>query len=54
MAKETREERRDRQQVEVEKSQRGLRDSVKKTQDLLDEADEMMRRHRRECEEEGD
>lgn len=54
MTPESREERRKRQAHEVEESQRGLRDSIKKTQDLLDQSDEMLKRHRKECEDEGD
>ena len=51
---ETREQRRSRQAHEVEESQRGLRESIKKTQDLLDQSDEMIKRHRREDDEAGD
>lgn len=51
MTRETKDQRRRRQAHEVEESQRGLRDSIKKTQDLLDQSDEMLKRHRRECDE---
>jgi len=44
-------ERRERQTREVEQSQRELRDSIAKTRRLLDESDEMLKRHRRECDE---
>ena len=54
MTKETRDQRRTRQHRELEESQRGLRDSIKKTQDLLDQSDKMLRRHRQEEEEAGD
>jgi hypothetical protein len=50
MLPENRDERRDRQTREVEQSQRDLRVSIDKTQQLLDESDEMLKRHRRECE----
>jgi hypothetical protein len=48
---ETRKERRDRQAREVEDSQRELRDSIAKTQELLEASDEMLKRHRRERDE---
>ena len=47
---ETRKERRERQHRELEESQRQLRDSIAKTQRLLNESDEIIRRHRRESE----
>jgi hypothetical protein len=54
MTKETRDERRHRQAREVEESQRGLRDSIQKTQDLLNQSDDMIRRHRKEEDEASD
>ena len=54
MTKESRDQRRHRQAREVEESQRGLRESIRKTQDLLDQSDEMIRRHRKEEEDGGD
>ncbi|WP_167737368.1 hypothetical protein [Sphingomonas parva] len=48
--KETREERRERQSREVEESQQALRQSIEKTQKLLDESENMLKRHRRERE----
>jgi len=54
MTTESRNERRRRQAREVEDSQRGLRESIRKTQDLLDQSDEMLKRHRRECDEADD
>ena len=54
MTKESRDQRRNRQAREVEESQRGLRESIRKTQDLLDQSDEMIRRHRNEEEDGGD
>jgi hypothetical protein len=48
MDPEKREGRRDRQAREVEQSQQDLRASIHKTQQLLDESEEMLRRHRRE------
>ena len=50
MDKETREERRERQSREVEESQQALRHSIEKTQKLLDESEDMLKRHRRERE----
>jgi hypothetical protein len=50
---EFRKQRTDRQAAEVEASQRGLRDSIAQTNQLLDASDEMLKRHRTECEEEG-
>lgn len=51
---ESREERRDRQAREVQKSQEDLRDSIAKTQDLLDQSDRMLKRHRQERDDAGD
>jgi hypothetical protein len=50
---EDRKERRDRRAREVEQSQKQLRDSIAETQKYLDASDEMLKRHRRECDEEG-
>lgn len=47
---ESRARRRERQALEAEASQQELRDSIAKTQKLLDASDEMLKRHRRECE----
>jgi hypothetical protein len=44
-------ERREQQAREVEESQAALRASIAETQRLMDASDEMLRRHRRECEE---
>ena len=41
--------RRAQQLEEVEANQAGIRDSVSKTPDMLREADNMRRRHRKEC-----
>jgi len=49
--KETRQRRRDDQAREVEESQRALRDSIDETRRLMDESDEMLRRHRKQCDE---
>jgi hypothetical protein len=43
----------ERHSEEIEASQARLRDSIKETERLVDESDEMLRRHRRE-DEEGD
>ena len=43
-----RKERRDRQASEVEQSQAALRKSIDETERLVEESDEMLRRHRRE------
>jgi hypothetical protein len=51
---ETRQERRERHSHEVEDSQEQLRASIEKTQQLLDQSDAMLKRHRRECEDPGD
>jgi hypothetical protein len=51
MSKETRDARRQRQASEIEESQRGLRESIAKTQDLLEQSDKMLKRHQRECDE---
>lgn len=48
--RESKAEQRDRQSREVEASQQELRNSIAQTQHLLDESDEMLKRHRRECE----
>lgn len=44
-------DRRKRHAAEVEASQNGLRDSIRETQRLVDESDEMLKRHRKECDE---
>ncbi len=49
---EMRKQRSERQAAEVEASQRGLRDSIAQTNKLLDASDEMLKRHRTECEDE--
>ena len=49
--RESKDQRRERQTREVEESQKALRESIAKTQTLLDESDEMLRRHRRESDE---
>ena len=41
--------RRDRHAAEVEASQQSLRESISETERLVDESDQMLRRHRREC-----
>ena len=46
-----RSERRDQQAREVEASQKRLRESIAETDRLVVESDKMLRRHRRECEE---
>jgi hypothetical protein len=51
---ETRQERRERHTHEVEISQDQLRASIEKTQQLLDQSEAMLKRHRRECEGLGD
>ena len=43
-------ERREQQAQEVEQSQAALRHSIVATQRLMDASDEMLKRHRRECE----
>ena len=45
-------ERRERQATEVEASQGALRESIAATEKLVDESDEMLRRHRQECDDE--
>jgi hypothetical protein len=50
----SRKTRQDRHAREIEKSQSELRDSISKTQQLLDESDDMLKRHRRECDEEDE
>lgn len=52
--RESREQRRARQSREVEDSQKALRDSIANTQTLLDQSDEMIKRHRRESEDDGE
>ena len=48
----SRKARQDRHANEVEESQRALRRSIDDTQKLLDASDEMLKRHRRECDDE--
>lgn len=43
-------ERRERHSAEVEASQDGLRKSIAETERLVDESDQMLKRHRKECE----
>lgn len=43
-------ERRDRHAAEVEASQAGLRNSISETERLVDQSEQMLQRHRRECE----
>ena len=50
----SRKARQDRHASEVEESQRALRRSISDTQRLLDESDEMLKRHRDECAEEDE
>ena len=45
-------ERRERQATEVEASQDALRESIAATEKLVDESDSMLRRHRKECDDE--
>ena len=49
--REAREARRDRQAAELERNQRELRTSIATSKRLVDEAEAMIRRHRRECDE---
>jgi hypothetical protein len=44
-------ERRQQQALEVDESQARLRSNIAEAKRLLDEADQMLRRHRAECEE---
>jgi len=44
-------ERRKQHAVEVEASQKRLRESIAETERLVDESDQMLRRHREECDE---
>ncbi len=44
-------ERREQQAREIEASQEGLRQSIAETDRLVGESDKMLKRHRRECEE---
>jgi hypothetical protein len=48
--KKTRTERREQQSREVEESQARLRSNIAEAKRLVDESDEMLRRHRSECE----
>jgi hypothetical protein len=51
MDAERRRARREQQALEVEASQEALRKSIDETRRLMDASDEMIARHRRECEE---
>lgn len=51
---ESRDQLRNRQAREVQESQDALRESIAKTQDLLDESENMLKRHRRERDEAAD
>jgi hypothetical protein len=51
---ESRKQRRDRHAEDVEESQKLLRESIDKTNKLLDDSDRMLKRHRRECDEADD
>jgi hypothetical protein len=42
-------ERREQQSIEVEESQERLRENIAEAERLVNESDEMLRRHRREC-----
>jgi hypothetical protein len=48
--KKKRAERREQHAREIESSQKALRQSIKETERLVGESEEMLRRHRRECE----
>jgi hypothetical protein len=48
--KKKRTERREQQAREVEASQAALRDSIAETQRCVDDSDAMLKRHRKECE----
>ena len=48
---EKRAERRKQQRAEIEASQDSLRKSIAETERLVGESEEMLRRHRKECEE---
>lgn len=50
MADKRRAERREQQSREVEANQKALRESIAETERLVDESDEILRRHRREQE----
>jgi hypothetical protein len=47
--KKKRAERREQQSREVEASQRAMRESITETERLVGESEEMLRRHRKEC-----
>lgn len=49
--KKKRAERREQQAREVEASQKSLRENIAETERLVEESDDMLRRHRQECEE---
>lgn len=48
----SRSERRERHAAEVEASQGALRESIAATEELVDQSDRMLRRHRKECDDE--
>ena len=50
--KKDRVERRERHAVEIEASQKALRESISETERLVSESDKMLRRHRKEQEDE--
>jgi hypothetical protein len=50
----SRKERRNRHALEIEESQKRLRDSIAETNKLLDDSDRLIKRHRRECDEADD
>ena len=51
---ETRRERRERHAQDVEESQKQLRESIARTNKLLDDSQKMLRRHRQECDDADD
>ena len=48
--KKTRADRREQQAREIEASQQSLRSSIAETDRLVDESEKMLKRHRKECE----
>jgi hypothetical protein len=52
--KQRRAQRREQQAREVEASQKILRESIAETDRLVNDADQMLKRHRKECEEDDD
>jgi hypothetical protein len=51
--KKKRAERREQQSREVEASQRAMRESITETERLVGESEKMLRRHRKECDDDG-